>query len=434
MEISLITKWTRRKLILIIFLTFQVCWGCVNFPSTVPPKNMVTPSVTSTISSIHGNKISSTPKYTFTQIPTLSKSPSRTVTSTPRVTITPLPQPAEDTIGHIIVRWQRKEEPHEAILMMDGNGKNLQVIGLMSGTLAWSPSGRWIAAGCYNEDGVAREICILDANTIQKPSELISFSETNFAKTISRFSLPKNCLEFEKYYIGRDSYRGISSISWSKDETQLIVVCGTRGNDQAYEMHLQTCTLTLKGEASCWDSELGRRITNATWSPKDDLIVASTGPGIDSEVYLFNPDGSSPNHIADGWAPEWSPDGERIVFFRYENMGHDFSDTKGAGGISIINKDGTDEEWLKLFEWITEYDYPNMMFAGYINILSCWSQCRITWSPDSRYLAFHSHSTDCCQGAPELFRLDTNTGEIQILLNYWNTDENYNDSLADWGP
>jgi Tol biopolymer transport system component len=336
--------------------------------------------------------------------------------------MTLLPPPSEETTGRILVKWKRRDETDRTLLMMDGNGNNLQVIGLMSGAHAWSHSGRYIAIGCPSEDNIAREICILDASTIPDNVEFPSFNEDYYAKTVMRFGLPSQCTSLEQQVINSsvlEYYEGILSLSWSPDETQLVVVCGVIwGNGE----HLQTCTLTMEGRADCWDSELGRSARDAVWSPKEDLIALTVYSDREYNIFIVKPDGTNPIQITNARGPAWSPDGTQIAFIRLEKDPRKY-------GVVLVNKDWSGEKWLYNSEKDrdsahNEYQYWDGYISGYSG--------QIAWSPDGRYLAFLG-SHHCCQAYNDYYRLDVKTGEIQLLLNRQDLDNFYIVQYPQWG-
>jgi len=318
-------------------------------------------------------------------------------------------QDTENESGRILFRWSRHKAnlPYDELVMMDGDGGNPQVLGKFSGAPSWSPSGKWIAVGCPSEDETAREICILDVSTIPSTLSFPYTERRGKTEITSRIALPDRCIEIEQSQRDDWPYYGIISLSWSPDETRLAVICGTSGVQNIYlEQQLQTCVISLKGKTDCWDTDLGTSIIRAVWSPKDDLLVVSNEPGFKAKVYIVNPDGSNPRHIADGWSPEWSPDGEQIAFFRYEVM--ESTDQPLNGGIAVVDRNGTNMQWLFLPESARSEDI--------VFIDECGDECRLTWSPDGKYLAFVVSQYQ--QGTFRLHRLDVNSGEIKLLLDY----------------
>lgn len=77
-----------------------------------------------------------------------------------------------------------------------------------------------------------------------------------------------------------------------------------------------------------------------SWSPKEDVIVASIGdPGISrhsTEIYLMGLDGVIQKQLTEtglNYGPVWSPNGEFIVYFSYSRS--------DCSGINIMKADGS---------------------------------------------------------------------------------------------
>ena len=71
------------------------------------------------------------------------------------------------------------------------------------------------------------------------------------------------------------------------------------------------------------------------WSPDGNQIVFQSDRDGNSEVYVMNADGTNPinltNHLASDGSPDWSPDGNQIAFQ---------SNRDGNWEIYIMNADG----------------------------------------------------------------------------------------------
>jgi TolB protein len=77
----------------------------------------------------------------------------------------------------------------------------------------------------------------------------------------------------------------------------------------------------------------------AVWSPDGTRLAFNSGPTdqpLESDVILINPDGSGRTNITNrpgfDLTPDWSPDGQRIVFARDDN---------GDNEIYVMNSDGS---------------------------------------------------------------------------------------------
>jgi Tol biopolymer transport system component len=165
-----------------------------------------------------------------------------------------------------------------------------------------------------------------------------------------------------------------------------------------------------------------------SWSPSGDRIAfAESGPGIPTQVYVMNHDGSELRQLRKntGFDPVWSPDGEQIAYTNDQKLfltsadgsslqvlvnsidgifpawspdGTQFALLGGSPGkfygphkIYLMNSDGTD------YHPITE------SIAGV---------SRLSWSPDGKRIAFRSYE-DC----GDINVIDIETGIITNLTN-----------------
>jgi Tol biopolymer transport system component len=121
---------------------------------------------------------------------------------------------------------------------------------------------------------------------------------------------------------------------------------------------------------------------------------------------LVNVDGQGKTFLTEGWNPEWSPDGKQIAFFRWGE--HNYP------GIGIISKDGTGFHWV--------YESPEIIGGNkgldeslYFACSNTGANgCRLTWSPDGRYLVFSANQSLVTK--TRLLRLDLKTNQIIFLL------------------
>ena len=149
-----------------------------------------------------------------------------------------------------------------------------------------------------------------------------------------------------------------------------------------------------------------------SWSPSGDDIVFNALPGPDSAqgldeagpLMLVRPDGTGLRAFPDdvvGFAPEWSPDGGRIVFS---------APVDGAGSrwaAQTVRADGTDRRVLT----------PPTHDAYFT-----------TWSPDGKQIAFQSAAIDA--GHDQLFRVSSAGGGSPVRLTGGSLDR----AVPAWGP
>jgi Tol biopolymer transport system component len=299
-------------------------------------------------------------------------------------------------------------------MVMDGNGDALQWVGNFSGSPAWSPDGRLVAVGCPH-DGHTPDLCIVDISTLPDQRDFPAGNRVSTPSIVNRIQLPEQCEDIQR----QQSFplSGILSTSWSHDATRIAVVCG----NEVQGFPKLVCILALDGNRDCWDDSNSSNIYRAIWSPTENLLAISGPEDPTSKIYLVNPDGADPTYLADGWSPEWSPDSDQLAFITAEHV----EANKYRIGIAAIDTDGTHQHWL-----FQPDASEGINGAIYFMCAGIGGTCRLTWSPDGRYIAFVSSAVDMY--SYHLYRLDTRTGKITILLDRmifrWLIGE------PDWGP
>ncbi len=134
------------------------------------------------------------------------------------------------------------------------------------------------------------------------------------------------------------------------------------------------------------------------WSPDGQKIVFTSHAVTDNpvnsataEIYVINSDGTGKptrltNNTEEERAPAWSPDGKRIVF-SCRRGGPDFE-------ICVMNADGTGQVQL------TDNDVPDLTSS---------------WSPDGKKIVFHRRVGG--RGQLQLFLMNADgTGEVQLTF------------------
>jgi Tol biopolymer transport system component len=219
-------------------------------------------------------------------------------------------------------------------------------------------------------------------------------------KVIQTHHLPPDCV-MSGGNDGDESSR-IHSISWSGENDAIAFVC-SRGPETA-DLVNSVCILSTDGDLNCWDQAKAENIYRVSWSPVEDLIAISGVDNYDSEISVASPDGSKIQRLARGWSAEWSPDGKQIAFISPSEKDADGNYDRG---IRLMDSDGSNPAWV--------YD-PAANDEPVI--LLCWvrtANCRLTWSPDGRYLAFLAMNQPP-YNTYNLYRLDLRSGEIIALV------------------
>ena len=194
-----------------------------------------------------------------------------------------------------------------------------------------------------------------------------------------------------------------STIAWAPDDRRIAFATGI-GDERLYQIKILDVesgeeTLLARGSDPTWSPDGSRiafirdgnlyvidvdgtgetKITNPTqpfvasphWLPDGSRLLFSFAPPFEESVYVISADGGADLKLADGYAPVWSPDGERIAFVG----GSTGLSLSGESDIYVMNRDGTGVRKLARYGWS---DLIPQCFWW-----STWS-----WSPDGELIAY----------------------------------------------
>jgi WD40 repeat protein len=288
----------------------------------------------------------------------------------------------------------------ESLYWVNSQGEDPVFLGYFQGSAAFSNNGRYIATGCSDD---TEALCIIDTQKFSNP-RLFPKTLTEIFQPITgdiqRLQIPQECNPQD------DPNIKLSSVSWSKDQDKIAIVCGNR-----YTTTSVVCIMDLSGESNCWTDKIGERITRVVWSPIENILAVDVYM---DGIYLVDENGNTIRFLVHGNGPEWSPDGRWIAFTDSVTIGR-------------ISNDGKETEIL--FENPKElHDWREQVRFICDEISS--NSCRIAWSPDGHFLAFTAMNES--QSLFKLFRLNIDTGEISVLI----AGHPFSSSIseADWGP
>ncbi|MGC2237577.1 MAG: DUF5050 domain-containing protein [Pyrinomonadaceae bacterium] len=176
--------------------------------------------------------------------------------------------------------------------------------------------------------------------------------------------------------------------SWSPDGKKIVFMSDKDGNWEIY-------TMNADGSNQARLTENNFRDYSPAWSPDGKKILfcsereseKKAGAMDETDIYTMNTDGSNQVKITDAkgfdGAPEWSPDGRRIVFFSNRDG--------GKHEIYVMNADGSSPARLTFNEALDVYP---------------------VWSPNGKQIAFESDR----DGHREVYIMSADGKNQKLLL------------------
>jgi WD40 repeat protein len=303
--------------------------------------------------------------------------------------------------------WYSYDISTKPYLMKIGlEGNHLQIIsqGLRQpmGTLGWSKDGNYLATSCEDP----KNICIFDKNDFIDTS-VYPIIEPDYSKVKKTVRLiPDECSKIS-------SDQGLSSISWSKDNEQIFIVCRNKQRSNA-------CIVGVDGKHNCWGEKLlVDMYSKGDWSPTDNLIVIDTGDPLKTvkvggeyklvstgkTINIMNMNGTVKTKLIDGWSPAWSPDGKEIALIRWD-------EEREYPGLAIIRADGSHFQWLYRPPKRGSDEKAEWNKLSFSPATGC-GVSKISWSSDKKFLVVSAaFRGDCNTG---LYRVEIKTGKIVPL-------------------
>ena len=236
--------------------------------------------------------------------------------------------------------------------IMNLKNNKINILGKYNGTPAISNNQKFIAINCSDN---YMQLCILKKS---------NFSNQYFEKL--RINLPNEC----EGLVSKDY--GLESISWNKDNEKIAFVCGIspkiHSNFQGVVTNRQICILLLKDKSyNCFENN---EIYSAVWSPNENKMLLSPMLNlIDEKILLYDPENNTNQELISGYSPNWSPDGDKIV---YESNLNEISIYNiNSKENELIYKNNSNDQKYNIYFTIDPYFYwtknNKIIFNGGVN-------------------------------------------------------------------
>jgi WD40 repeat protein len=134
---------------------------------------------------------------------------------------------------------------------------------------------------------------------------------------------------------------GMNEPSWAPDERRIVVTQVVAGPTSTWKLVVLD---RLAGTATTlFEESPNIRIARPSWSPDGSQIVyerwtVTAGPPA-PELWTVGADGTGAQRLADGYMPQWSPDGQALAFLR--------ADDANTSALYTIHSDGSGQRRLR---------------------------------------------------------------------------------------
>jgi TolB protein len=272
---------------------------------------------------------------------------------TPTISVVPptLTAISSQPSGHIVFTCQIfKFQSSEQICIMNADGSGYRRLTTEDNVRHYYPSmsvdGQSVVYSVYREDNVYEiyEMSIASGIAKQLTDKLGALTGPEISPdgnsiVVTRWTIASN--QNQLWVLARDGSQPRRVIggsgwdgTWSPDGSQILFASDRSGSNQLWVVH---------GDGSGL-----HQITNlpalrgrSDWSSQN-LIVTYSGDPWKRELYIMNSDGSNAHQISppggDSQGPDFSPDGQWIVFTAYFDHPQDINGCE----IYVIRVDGTD--------------------------------------------------------------------------------------------
>ncbi|HLY29243.1 MAG TPA: protein kinase [Aggregatilineales bacterium] len=305
--------------------TMQILFG--NQTATAFKTATPTPTQTNTATS------TSTPTLTPTSTPT------NTPTSTPSPTASPTDTPvAQDVPAEVIpsggkIAFLMRTNGHLQIAKANPDGTNVAQLTTSpdltyTGPISWSADRTQLAYTARSN--VSLSIFVMD-NTGQNATRYVTGSYPAWSpdgKRIAYVGTNRNQNDIFVMNADGSSQRQVTSIgikapfylSWAPDNHRLAIVASG------------LLIIDLNNQAQQIRISQDPKISSADWSPDGKQLVVTAG----TSISLIDDTGANPHSLTTGVQPDWSHNGQMIVF----------SSGVTSGTLMTINRDGSNQKTL----------------------------------------------------------------------------------------
>lgn len=291
---------------------------------------------------------------------------------------------------------------------LGGSERELAKLSRRSNGIDWSPDGKFVAFPADPEGAGPAQIVLLAPDTGERRVATLPPASSNSGDGWPRFSPDGTTLAFRRVVdtsherigvtpvngppapgrlVTPAGLRAYGPIAWTRDSRELVFGGREGGATGMWRLAVDGGTRPVQV------AEVGREAVQPAISPRGDLLAYSTGRHLDLDIWRLelknghaarDPIRTVASTGLDA-APDYSPDGKRIVFG---------SDRSGAYEIWVCNADGTNP---------TQVTTLNAPMTG-----------APRWSPDGRTIAFDS----TLGGNTEIYTVSADGGPAKRITNH----------------
>jgi Tol biopolymer transport system component len=243
---------------------------------------------------------------------------------------------------------------YNEIIVIDSARREVRLVhrtppGELVQALAWHPSGNFLTVTVDGDEGWS--LASIDVRTGSKTNLYTEFHWAAFAAWSPdgriAFTSGGETLFIDGVLVPHASMAFLSSPSWSPDGATLALIANDSARLGSGDLNLvdvATGTATPLGPKNCFEpiySPDGTRIAFTSWSPDQQLRIATVPDGIES--HLSGADVIIPSH------PAWSPDGSRLVVQSDLESAHPalhLVDPGTGNTVRLTSKDGRLPAWI----------------------------------------------------------------------------------------